>query len=320
VRDDNNGRNESGLNVPKPGCQRLGGEQGLALARSRYFQYQDKAGRWHGDPGTDLGRIRRQQTMLRALAAKAIGRNLANPIRANALVGSVVRSLTKDDRLTIRRSVALARQFRSFDPARLTTLTLPVDRAVQRDGVVRRAGQAGFDAGLRQGWEQILLPRQPDADAAVAKLLKNPSRPAPRAPATTTPPPTVPAPAKVSVTVRNGTPRQGLAARATAALRRLGFNATNGGNADPTARTTLLHTPGTDAAARSVPRAVQVQASSRVARADRPRLAHTPVLLVLGSGFKGLPGRVPPAKPPTSRPPKPTAATRALPTWDPRPC
>jgi hypothetical protein len=27
----------------------------------------------------------------------------------------VVRSLTKDDRLTIRRSVGLARQFRSFD-------------------------------------------------------------------------------------------------------------------------------------------------------------------------------------------------------------
>ena len=134
VRDSNDGRNESGLNVPKPGCQRLDGGQALALARSRYFQYQDKAGRWHGDPGTDLGRIRRQQTMLRALAAKAIGRNLANPIRANALVGSVVRSLTKDDRLTIRRSLALARQFRAFDPSRMSTITLPVERAVQSAG------------------------------------------------------------------------------------------------------------------------------------------------------------------------------------------
>ena len=154
----------------------------------------------------------------------------------------------------------------------------------------------------------------------MAKLLKNPSRPAPRAPATTAPPPTVPAPAKVSVTVRNGTPRQGLAARATAALRRLGFNATNGGNADPAARTTLLHTPGTDAAARSVARAVKVKSGTRVARADQPGLARNTVVLVLGSDFKGLAGRVAPAKPPTSRPPKPTAATRALPTWDPRPC
>jgi polyisoprenyl-teichoic acid--peptidoglycan teichoic acid transferase len=319
VRDSNNGRNESGLNVPQTGCHRLGGDQALALARSRYFQYQDTAGRWHADPGTDLGRVRRQQTMLRALAAKAIGRNLANPIRANALVGSVVRSLTKDDRLTIRRSVTLARQFRSFDPSRLTTITLPVDRAVQRDGVVHRAGQPGFDAGLREGWEQVLLPRQPDADAAVARLLKRPARPGPRAPATTAPP-TVPAPAKVSVTVKNGTSRQGLAARATAALRRLGFNTTNGGNADPTARTTLLHSPATDAAARSVARAVKVKPGTRVARADRPGLARNTVVLVLGPDFKGLAGRVAPSKPPASRPPKPTAATRALPAWDPRPC
>src|SRR5215207_5811747 len=218
VRDDNNGHNESGLNIPRTGCQRLRGNQALALARSRYFQYQDNAGRWHGDPGTDLGRIRRQQTMLRALAAKALGRNLANPLRANALVGSVAHSLTKDDALTIRRAVALARQFRSFDPARLTTLTLPVDRAVQRNGVVRRAGQPGFDAGLRAGWEQVLLARQPDTRATVTRFLARPAGPAPT---TTTPGSKRPsrwsstapalAPAKVSVTVRNATIRQGLA-------------------------------------------------------------------------------------------------------------
>ena len=141
VRDSNIGHNQSGLDVATPGCQRLDGTQALALARSRYFQYQDGAGRWHGDPGTDLGRIRRQQTMLRALAAKAVGRNLANPIRANALVSSVVHSLTKDDRLSMRRAVGLARQFRAFDPGRLTTITLPVDRAVQHDGVAGRGNQ-----------------------------------------------------------------------------------------------------------------------------------------------------------------------------------
>ena len=318
VRDSNDGRNESGLNVPKPGCQRLDGGQALALARSRYFQYQDKAGRWHGDPGTDLGRIRRQQTMLRALAAKAIGRNLANPIRANALVGSVVRSLTKDDRLTIRRSLALARQFRAFDPSRMTTITLPVERAVQRSGVVHSAGQAGFDAGLREGWEQVLLPKQPDADAAVAKLLRNPTRQAPRAPATTAPAPALPAPSKVTVTVRNGTPRQGLAARATTSLRRLGFHASNGGNATPSARTTVLHAPGADGAASVVARAVKLKGGGRVARANQPGLGRTTVVLVLGPDFKGLAGKVAAPKPPP--PPKPTPATRDLPAWDPRPC
>jgi LCP family protein required for cell wall assembly len=322
VRDSNSGRNESGLDVRRGGCRRLDGDQALALARSRYFQYQDKAGRWHDDPGTDLGRIRRQQTMLRALAAKAVGRNLANPLRANSLVGSVVRSLTKDDRLSLRRAVSLARQFRSFDSSRLTSLTLPVDRAVQRDGVVHRAGQPGFDAGLRQGWEQILLPRQPDADAAVAKLLDRPKGPGPRAPtAPTAPPPAkAPAPSKVTVTVKNGTDRQGLAARATTALDRLGFNASNGGNAASAARTTLFHAPGSDAAARGLARALK---GGRVARAPQAGLAAGEVVLVAGADVGGIAGRLPTAttRPrPPAKPPKPTPATRDLPPWDPRPC
>ena len=323
VRDSNDGHNESGLNIPRTGCQRLGGNQALALARSRYFQYQDRAGRWHGDPATDLGRIRRQQTMLRVLAANAVGRNLANPIRANALVGSVVHSLTKDDQLTIRRSVTLARQFRSFDPARLTTLTLPVDRAVQRDGVVRRAGQPGFEQGLSHGWEQILLARQPDARSTVAKLVARPTRPAPRPSAATAPPrrdgPGAPvAPAAVSVTVRNATSRQGLAARVTAGLSALGFKATNGGNAPPSATTRLAHAPGSDAAASTLARAVKT--GGRVARSPQPGLAQRSVVLVLGADFNGLASRVAPAKPPATRPSKPTPATRDLPPWDPRPC
>jgi len=320
VRDSNNGRNESGLAVAAAGCRRLDGDQALALARSRYFQYQDKAGRWHGDPGTDLGRIRRQQTMLRALAAKAVGRNLANPIRANALVGSVVRSLTKDDQLTIRRAVTLARQFRAFDPAAMTTLTLPVDRAVQRGGVLYRAGEAGFDRGVHDGWEQVLLPRQPEATDTMAKLLARPTRPAP--PVTTVPSPAatpsaqLPAPAKVSVTVRNGTSRPGLAARATAALRHLGFKASNGGNATP-APTTLLRAKATGSAA-AVARALE--SGKRFARKPQPGLAPSAVVLILGNDFKGVVPKLPKAARPPTHPPKPTPATRTLPPWDPRPC
>jgi LCP family protein required for cell wall assembly len=317
VRDDHDGRNESGLRVARPGCRRLDGDQALALARSRYFQYQDTAGRWHADPGTDLGRIRRQQTMLRALAGNAVGRNLANPLRANALVGSVVHSLTKDDRLTIRRAVTLARQFHAFDPARLTTLTLPVDRAVQRDGVVRRAGQPGFDAGLRQGWEQILLPRQPDATAVVAKLLSRPARPTPPAPPTTAPAPKPVPPSQISVVVRNATDRQGLAARTATALRRLGFKAASGGNAPTAAATVLSYAPGSTKAAGTV--AQVVQAGRGVGRHPRAGLARTTVVLTLGGDFHRVATRVRKA-PAATRPPKPTAATRALPAWDPRPC
>jgi polyisoprenyl-teichoic acid--peptidoglycan teichoic acid transferase len=321
VRDDHNGHNESGLNISRTGCQRLGGNQALALARSRYFQYQDKAGRWHGDPGTDLGRIRRQQTMLRALATKALGRNLANPLRANALVGSVVHSLTKDDALTIRRSVSLARQFRSFDPSRLTTLTLPVDRAVQRNGVVRRAGQPGFDAGLRAGWEQVLLARQPDTRTTVTRFLARPTGPAPTTTAPASKRPSAPAlaPAKVSVTVRNATPRQGLAARVTAQLKALGFKATNGGNAPPSATTKVASASAKNAAGTTVARALKT-AGGLLARSPQPGLANQSVVLTLGADFRGVASRVAAAKPPATSPPKPTPATRDLPPWDPRSC
>jgi LytR cell envelope-related transcriptional attenuator len=232
----------------------------------------------------------------------------------------VVRSLTKDDRLSIRRAVSLARQFRSFDPGRLTTITLPVDRAVQRDGVIQRAGQPGFEPGLRDGWEQILVPRQPDAGAAVAKLLSRPARPNPPAPPTTTPPKPrrPPTPAQVSVTVKNGTPRQGLAARVTAGLLRLGFKADNGGNANPSATTTVSHAPGAGATAVTVAHALQT--GRRVARATQPGLARDSVVLVLGADFKRLASKVTIPKPPPPRPPTPTRATRGLPAWDPRPC
>jgi|SRR5215217_4184238 len=69
LRDDN-GHDNSGLLVTTPGCRLLDGDQ--ALARSRYYQYRGADGRWHADPGHDLGRIRRQQVLLRALAARAL--------------------------------------------------------------------------------------------------------------------------------------------------------------------------------------------------------------------------------------------------------
>jgi LCP family protein required for cell wall assembly len=78
VRDDDQGHNNSGLLVATPGCRHLDGEQALALARSRYFQYRGPDGAWHADPGYDLGRIRRQQVLLRALAAQALRRGQTN--------------------------------------------------------------------------------------------------------------------------------------------------------------------------------------------------------------------------------------------------
>jgi LCP family protein required for cell wall assembly len=165
VRDDDNGHNNSGLLVTTPGCRRLDGTQALALARSRYFQSRGADGAWHTDPGYDLGRIRRQQVLLRALAAQALRRGLTDPLRANAVLAAVAGHLTRDDTLTVRDAVRLAAQFRAFRPGALVGLTVPTVPA------------------LRRG-EEVLLPVQPATRQTVTRFLgrPGPAHPAPSAP------------------------------------------------------------------------------------------------------------------------------------------
>jgi polyisoprenyl-teichoic acid--peptidoglycan teichoic acid transferase len=173
VRDDDNGHNNSGLLVGAPGCRRLDGEQALALARSRYYQYRGADGVWHTDPGYDLGRIRRQQVLLRALAAQALRRGLTDPLRANAVVGAVASHLTRDDTFTVGQAVRLAGQFRALRPGALVGLTIPT-----------------VPARLRNG-EQVLLPAQPATRQTVARFLgrPGPAHPSPSAPTHPAPPP-----------------------------------------------------------------------------------------------------------------------------------
>jgi LCP family protein required for cell wall assembly len=175
IRDDDNGHNDSGLLIPTPGCRHLDGEQALALARSRYYQYRGNDGVWHADPGYDLGRIRRQQLLLRALAAQALRRGLTNPPRANAVLAAVASHLTRDDTLTVGQAVRLAGQFRAFRPGALVGLTIPTVPALRRGNVVLRPGQPGFQqAWARGGWEQVLLPVQPATRQTVARFLGRP--------------------------------------------------------------------------------------------------------------------------------------------------
>jgi LCP family protein required for cell wall assembly len=170
VRDDDQGHNNSGLVVATPGCRQLDGEQALALARSRYYQYQAADGVWHTDPGYDLGRIRRQQILLRALAAQALRRGLADPLRANAVLAAAANHLTRDDTLTVGEAVRVAVQFHGFRPDALVGLTIPTVPA------------------LRHG-EQVLLPVQPATRQTVARFLGRPGAPHASPSASTHPPP-----------------------------------------------------------------------------------------------------------------------------------
>ena len=96
VRDDDNGNNNSGLYIAHAGCQTLNGNTALALARSRFYQYEVRPGYWEADGSGDLGRIQRQNAIIEATIDKA--RSSYNPLTINAFLGSIVHDVTVDQR------------------------------------------------------------------------------------------------------------------------------------------------------------------------------------------------------------------------------
>ena len=263
---------KSGLDVPEAGCRHLNGGRALALARSRFFAYQVD-GVWHSDPWADLGRIRRQQAFLQALVKAALDRGLTNPVRANAFVGSLVHEVTKDSALRVRDVIRTAAAFRSFSPSKLATYTLPV--AVATDHPLG----------------DVLLLKQPDAQAVVDRFLGR--APAPRVRAGAGATPGAAAPADTRVTVLNALGTTGLAASTAAKLRRTGYRIAGVGNApaaDP-ARSQIAYPPGRLADARAL--AATLLGGAHLV--EDPTLTSRHLTLILGPGFTGV--RAPAAPP-----------------------
>jgi LCP family protein required for cell wall assembly len=98
------------------GTHHLDGARALDFVRQR-----------HNLPGGDLGRIKRQQAFLKALASRVVDRGtLANPLKLNALLEASTKAVSVDESLTISRLRSLALQFRSVRAGALVFLTVPV--------------------------------------------------------------------------------------------------------------------------------------------------------------------------------------------------
>lgn len=139
VRDNDNGNNNSGLVITHTGCQQLNGAQTLALARSRFYQY-DEYGYWHYDPTSDIGRIERQNIVIQAIAARA--KSSYNPFTLNAFLGAVVHDVTVDKGMGFGTMFALATKYHAFSPSSLKSYTLPtVAQASSRAGDVEVVSQ-----------------------------------------------------------------------------------------------------------------------------------------------------------------------------------
>ncbi|MCB1012340.1 MAG: LCP family protein [Microthrixaceae bacterium] len=121
VRDKN-----SGLSISGAGCAVLDGPQGLAFARSRHLEYEDSDG-WHTDGTGDLGRMTRQQLLMRAALGKARSLGLDDIGRLKGLIDAGLESTTVDSGLGFGDILGLGRRFSDFDPQRLQTHSLAVE-------------------------------------------------------------------------------------------------------------------------------------------------------------------------------------------------
>ncbi len=154
VRDDDNGNNNSGLNIPRTGCQTIDGAQALALARSRYFQYYAD-GYWHSDPTSDIGRIERQNLIIEAMGDKA--KSTLNPFTINSFLSAIGPHMSRDDNLSIGKMRALLQQYHAFS-GQVPTYLLPTVPATTSAG-------------------DALIVQEPQAQEMIATFLGGPPDP-----------------------------------------------------------------------------------------------------------------------------------------------
>jgi LCP family protein required for cell wall assembly len=110
------------------GCLHLGGDQALAYVRARHLE-QFVDGQWVADPTSDLGRIRRQQELLRRLGAAVADRIRHDPLAADEITKALLPFLTVDPGLDLPTVVDLLGRLADADPTAAQLRTLPVHDA-----------------------------------------------------------------------------------------------------------------------------------------------------------------------------------------------
>ncbi|HSJ44166.1 MAG TPA: LCP family protein [Euzebyales bacterium] len=106
------------------GSHHLGGEEALKFVRQR-----------HNLPGGDFDRIKRQQAFLKALAGRAVDRDvLINPVRLNAFLEALTKAVSVDDTVAVSNLRSLVVQMRSVRPDDIAFMTVPTAGTGTEDG------------------------------------------------------------------------------------------------------------------------------------------------------------------------------------------
>ncbi len=272
--------NFSNLVIKSAGCYNLSGDQALQFVRSRHYEYYE-GGRWHSEAESDLARIRRQQSFIKKMVAKAQSSGLTNPLKLNGIVAGVTENLTVDKSFSQGEMLNLAKRFKSVSPTSIASATLPTNAAVIQ----------GND---------VLQLKQPDAAAAIAQFLGQPV-PAANTP-TTAPVPAGLQPSQVRLQVQNGTGQSGQAGRAETGLRAQGFVVSGVGTAPSLNNPTSIvrYRAGDEGKAALVASSV---IGGATLQADST-LGSGTLVLVTGSSFGGIqaPGQAPASTTTTTAP------------------
>lgn len=213
----------SGLDLPAGNSVEIDGQQALDLMRARYGV---------GD-GSDISRIKRQQTFIGAVIRKATSTGLLiDPPKLYRFLDATTKSLTTDG-FGIGTMKKLASALHGVGPGRVQILTVPLASSLA-PGVPTADVQ----------WDPV---KAPELWTAIRKdepipgtSGSTPSSPSTHpTPSSTTAPLTVP-PSDISIRVLNGSGVSGAAAKAAAALAAEGFHAVVAGDASASTYTSTV--------------------------------------------------------------------------------
>jgi polyisoprenyl-teichoic acid--peptidoglycan teichoic acid transferase len=168
----------AGLYITKTGCQKVNGNTALAISRARELKYLDpKTGKYVFDNTYEYGRARRQQIMMKVIAAHTVKKSLSNPLTAK----SVIDTFTSHDRLAIDNQVSssellnLVGDYAGFDAASMQSFTLPT---FTKPIFVPGVGNQDFEI-LQPSKDVATIQAWYDATLATPKATTTPSTPSP---------------------------------------------------------------------------------------------------------------------------------------------
>lgn len=214
----------------RKGVQTVRGEQALGYVRTRTGGLGD---------GSDLSRIRRQQSFMASVVQKATSGELAtDPNRMYEFLSAATKSITTDEELTLATMKKLADSLKGMSAGKVRFVTVPV-QAYPPD-----INRVQFDqARAKPLFDAIRL------DNRVPKAAPKAGNPAAA----------LPEPAEVKVAVYNGTGIGGLGQRTADRLTEAGYQVVKVGTKSgaPATKTRILYGAGADrqaaALARSLP-------------------------------------------------------------------